>query len=58
VRRLYGILAERKASGSSYVFAHSSYTLLIDRSGRLRALMPYGHSAEDYTHDLKLLLKE
>jgi hypothetical protein len=31
---------------------------LIDRAGRIRALMPYGHSPDDYVHDLTILLKE
>ena len=53
----YGILANERMSGTSYVVAHSSSTYLIDRDGRLRALMPYGHSADDYVHDLKILLK-
>lgn len=57
VRKAYGITAEKKGSGSNYSVAHSSYTYLIDRQGRLRALMPFGHSADDYVHDLKLLLK-
>jgi protein SCO1 len=29
---------------------------LIDRQGRLRALMPYGHEAKDYVHDVQALL--
>ena len=58
MRKQYGILAEKKASGSGYTVGHSSYTLLIDRSGSLRALMPYGRGAADYEHDLKILLKE
>jgi protein SCO1/2 len=58
MRKQYGILAEKKASGSGYAVGHSSYTLLIDRSGSLRALMPYGRGAADYEHDLKILLKE
>jgi protein SCO1 len=58
VRKEYGISAEKKTSGSSYTVAHSSYTYLIDRQGRLRALMPYGQSADDYVHDLRLLLKQ
>ena len=57
VRKEYGIAADRKANGAGYVVAHSSYTYLIDRAGRLRALMPYGHPAEDYVHDLRILLK-
>jgi protein SCO1/2 len=58
VRKDYGILAEKKNYGASYTFAHSSYTYLIDRSGTLRALMPYGHGPDDYVHDLKILLQE
>jgi len=58
VRKEYGILAQKKAYGSNYTFAHSSYVYVIDRSGRLRALMPYGHAPDDYVHDLKILLQE
>jgi protein SCO1/2 len=58
VRKNYGVQAEKKPIGDSYVVAHSSYTYLIDRQGRLRALMPYGRAAGDYVHDLTLLLKE
>lgn len=58
VRKDYGIFAEKKSKSSGYTVAHSSYTYLIDRGGRLRALMPYGHGPEDYVHDLKILLGE
>lgn len=58
VRKEYGIMAEKKVFGSSYSVAHSSYTYLIDRHGRLRALMPYGRTPDDYVHDLKLMLRE
>lgn len=58
VRQEYGIAASRRESGASYAFDHSSYTYLIDRGGNLRALMPYGQSAEDYVHDVKLLLEQ
>jgi protein SCO1 len=57
VRDAYGIFAYRKKVGAGYTVAHSSYTYLIDREGRLRALMPYGHSPEDYVHDLRILMK-
>jgi len=57
VRREYGIAATRNQVGTDYAFSHSSYTYLIDREGRLRALMPYGHPPADYVHDLRLLLK-
>lgn len=58
VRKQYGILAEKKAYGGNYTYAHSSYVYLIDRDGTLRALMPYGHAPDDYVHDLKILLQE
>jgi len=56
VRREYGIAASRTPLGSSYGFSHSSFTYLIDREGKLRALMPYGHASADYAHDVKILL--
>jgi protein SCO1/2 len=56
VRKAYGIAAERKDSPVGATFAHSSHTCLIDRQGRLRALMPYGAPAADYSHDLRILL--
>ena len=58
VRKEYGINATRQALGTSYLYAHSSFTYLIDREGKLRALMPYGHSADDYVHDLRILMAE
>lgn len=56
VRKEYGIEAQRVADAGGFV--HSSYTYLIDRAGSLRALMPYGKSADDYAHDLRLLLAD
>lgn len=58
VRQEYGILAQKKTVGANYTYAHSSYVYLIDRSGKLRALMPYGHKAEDFAHDVRALLAE
>jgi protein SCO1/2 len=58
VRKDYGVSAEKKTFGSAYTYAHSSFVYLIDRGGRIRALMPYGHSPDDYVHDLKILLGE
>lgn len=64
VRKNYGIVATRvvssAASGGSggYAVEHSSSVYLIDADGRLRAMMPYGHNAADYVHDVQLLLKK
>ena len=64
VQKEYGIIANKvatktasKQTGADYSIAHSSYTYLIDREGKLRALMPYGHTADDYAHDFKILLR-
>jgi protein SCO1/2 len=57
VRKEYGIAAEKVIAAGSYAFNHSSYTYLIDREGKLRALMPYGHSSDDYAHDVRILLE-
>jgi protein SCO1/2 len=58
VRKDYGISAEKKALGDGYTYVHSSFTYLIDRSGRIRGLMPYGHSPADFANDVTILLRE
>lgn len=58
VRKEYGIAAEKTTVGGVPGVAHSSFTYLIDRAGTLRALMPYGHPADDYVHDVRILLKQ
>jgi protein SCO1/2 len=58
VRRSYGVVATRTSVAGGYSIAHSSYTMLIDRDGNLRALMPFGHPAEDYVHDVRILLQK
>ena len=58
VREAYGVTAKKIPYENSYTYAHSSFTYLIDRRGRIRALMPYGHSPDDYANDLTILLKE
>lgn len=58
VRQKYGVMAERKPVGDSYSVGHSSSVYLIDRKGRLRAMMPYGRPAADFVHDLQVLLGE
>jgi protein SCO1 len=58
VRKRYGVMAQRRNVGDSYTVGHSSSVYLIDRKGRLRAMMPYGASAADYIHDVRVLLAE
>jgi protein SCO1/2 len=54
----YGISAVKKMNpDGSYLIGHSSSIYLIDRAGGLRAVMPYGHPADDFVHDLKILLR-
>jgi len=61
VRKAYGITVSDKIfvqtmPKSSYFLDHSSFIYLIDRNGQLRAMMPFGVSADDMEHDVKLLL--
>jgi len=56
VRNSYGVTAEKVGSGPDYAVAHSSFVYLITRDGKLRALMPFGHQADDYVHDISMLL--
>ena len=58
IRKDYGVTAEKHGSGADYVIAHSSFVYLIDRDGKLRALMPFGSKADDYVHDITQLLKK
>lgn len=56
VRLSYGVTAQKVGSGSNYGVAHPSFAYLITRDGKLRALMPFGHKADDYVHDISMLL--
>jgi protein SCO1 len=60
VRTDYGISVSDKipVAGGGYALNHSSFIYLIDRSGKLRALMPYGHGPDDFVHDVRMLLKQ
>jgi protein SCO1/2 len=55
-RQKYGVTATRQGTGPDYAMAHTSSIFLIDRAGKLRAVMPYGHDAADFVHDIRLLL--
>jgi protein SCO1 len=56
VREKYGVTAVKHGTGADYVMAHTSSIFLIDRAGKLRAMMPFGHAAADFVHDIKSLL--
>ena len=56
VRQNYGVTAEKQGAGADYAMDHTTSIFLIDREGKLRAMMPYGHGASDYVHDIKFLL--
>ena len=59
VRKEYGVSATKIAyPNNTYSYDHSSFTYLIDRNGRIRALMPYGHSPDDFANDVSLLLRD
>lgn len=58
LRKRYGVVAEKVPQASAYGMNHSTSVWLIDRAGKLRAMMPYGHAAQDFVHDLKLLLAQ
>jgi len=57
-QKSYGISSTKimNADGS-YNIGHSSSIYMIDRAGGLRAVMPYGHSVDEFVHDLKILLR-
>jgi protein SCO1/2 len=61
VRKAYGITLSGKIfvetmPKSTYFLDHSSFIYLIDRGGQLRAMMPFGVSADDMEHDVRVLL--
>ena len=58
VRKDYGVTAVREGAGPDYAMAHTSSIFLIDRDGKLRAMMPFGHDAADFVHDINILLEQ
>jgi len=57
-QKSYGISSKKNINADgSYTIGHSSSIYMIDRAGRLRAVMPYGHSVDDFVHDLTILLR-
>jgi protein SCO1/2 len=57
-QKSYGISSTKNVNADgSYTIGHSSSIYMIDRAGGLRAVMPYGHTVDDFVHDLKILLR-
>ena len=56
VREKYGVTAVKRGSGPDYAMDHTSSIFLIDREGKLRAMMPFGHDHADFVNDINLLL--
>jgi protein SCO1 len=61
VRQEYGITVSDKIRpkampGADYYLDHSSFIYLIDRAGRLRGMLPFGVTADDIEHDVRVLL--
>ena len=58
-QKSYGISSTKQVyADGNYSIGHSSSIYMIDRAGGLRAVMPYGHSSDDFVHDLKILLRQ
>jgi protein SCO1/2 len=58
VRTNYGVTVTKVKTGADYGIDHSSSVYLIDAAGNLRGMMPFGRPADDYVHDVKLLIGE
>jgi protein SCO1/2 len=57
-QKSYGISSTKKVyADGNYTIGHSSSIYMIDRAGGLKAVMPYGHTVDDFVHDLKILLR-
>ena len=57
-QKRYGISSSKNMNpDGSYTIGHSSSIYIIDRDGGLRAVMPYGHTVDDFVHDLQILLR-
>ena len=61
VRKDFGVTAQKIPFSNGlpgYAMSHSSFIYLIDRQGKLRGLMPFGHTADDVVHDVNILLQK
>ena len=59
VRDIYGVVAKKAISEDKklgYEVHHSSSLYVVDREGKLQLLIPFGKTAADVVHYLKILL--
>lgn len=55
----YGISSTKQVyADGNYTIGHSSSIYMINRAGGLAAVMPYGHTVDDFVHDLQILLRQ
>lgn len=59
VASMYGVFYERaeEASSLGYLVNHTATVMLIDASGKLRMIFPFGAQAEDMAYDMQYLMK-
>jgi protein SCO1/2 len=62
VWKAYGVSVVRRdlpgSKPATYLIHHSASVFLIDRTGRLRVMAPFGTPSDDLLHDIRVLLKE
>ncbi|MBI3732545.1 MAG: SCO family protein [Chloroflexi bacterium] len=61
VMKAYGVTAVRKEEPNSalgYSIDHSAFIYVIDRTGRLREIMPYGLQVDDLVNDVRFYVHE
>jgi protein SCO1/2 len=59
-RKAYGVVAEKRVvpgTSASYLIDHSAFVYVVDPTGQLRLMFPFGMSVPDMVHDIKRLLQ-
>jgi protein SCO1/2 len=60
VRKAYGVVAEKRVvpgTSATYLIDHSAFVYVVDPTGQLRLMFPFGMSVPDMVHDIKRLLQ-
>ncbi len=59
-RKAYGVVAEKRVvpgTSATYLIDHSAFVYVVDPTGQLRLMFPFGMSVPDMVHDIKRLLQ-